>query len=60
VVDSQPPQPGNFTVTFPPGTQQATFYVLRQTAGQATTVPLTVIDGCGAWPTFVGGGPTAF
>jgi hypothetical protein len=32
----------------------------RVTAGQAATAILTVTDGCGAWPTFVGGGPTAF
>lgn len=32
----------------------------RVTAGQAATVELTVTDGCGAWPTIVGGGPTAF
>ena len=24
------------------------------------TVPLTVIDGCGDWPTFFGGGASAF
>jgi hypothetical protein len=36
------------------------FYVVRQTAGQASTVSLTVTGGRGAWPTFVGGGPSAF
>ncbi len=34
--------------------------VHRLTAGQPATVELTVTDGCGAWPTFVGGGPQAF
>ncbi|HEY7068438.1 MAG TPA: hypothetical protein VII06_43725 [Chloroflexota bacterium] len=34
--------------------------VRRTTAGQAATVELTVTDGCGAWPTFVGGGASAF
>jgi len=53
-------QSGNFTVTLPAGTTQAFFTVRRATTGQAVTVPLTVVDGCGAWPTFVGGGPTAF
>ena len=28
--------------------------------GQASTVALVVTDGCGDWPTFFGGGPTAF
>ncbi len=34
--------------------------VRRVTPGQATTVQLVVRDGCGDWPTFVGGGPGAF
>ncbi|HEY7063790.1 MAG TPA: choice-of-anchor Q domain-containing protein [Chloroflexota bacterium] len=34
--------------------------VHRVTAGQAATVELTVSDGCGSWPTLVGGGPTSF
>jgi hypothetical protein len=34
--------------------------VHRQAAGQAATVELTVTDGCGQWPTFLGGGPGAF
>jgi hypothetical protein len=29
-------------------------------AEQAATVELSVTDGCGSWPTFVGGGPSAF
>jgi hypothetical protein len=33
--------------------------VSRVTAGQATTIPLIVVDGCGEWPTFVGGGASA-
>jgi CSLREA domain-containing protein len=41
-----------------PATIQLTVH--RTTAGQAATVELTVNDGCGAWPTFVGGGPAAF
>jgi len=35
------------------------FAVERLSPGQATTVPFTVIDGCGVWPTFVGGGTSA-
>jgi hypothetical protein len=34
--------------------------VHRLTPGQAATVQLAVTDGCGTWPTFVGGGPGAF
>jgi hypothetical protein len=49
---------GAFTVTLPAGTQQTTFTVRRATAGQAMTVPLTVVDACGDWPTFVGRGPS--
>jgi hypothetical protein len=30
------------------------------TNGTAATAELTVTDGCGDWPTFVGGGPGAF
>ena len=39
---------------------QATIFVRRQTAGQATTARIVVEDACGDWPTFVGGGPGAF
>jgi hypothetical protein len=49
-----------FTVSYPAGTTQATFAVGRLTAGQASTASLVITDGCGAWPTFVGGGPSAF
>jgi hypothetical protein len=49
----------NVSVTLPTPTTQATFTVRRVSAG-AVTVPLTVIDGCGAWQTFVGGGTSAF
>jgi len=30
------------------------------TAGQSVTVPVTIMDACGDWPTVVGGGPEAF
>jgi hypothetical protein len=51
---------GNFALALAPGTQVSTFIVRRLTAGNATTVPLSVVDRCGAWPTFVGGGANAF
>jgi hypothetical protein len=50
---------GTYSATLPGGTQQATFHVRRSSAG-ATTVPMTVVDACGEWKTFVGGGASAF
>jgi hypothetical protein len=47
-------------IAFPSPVTSTTLIVRRVTAGQATTVPLTIVDGCGEWKTFVGGGPTAF
>jgi VCBS repeat-containing protein len=46
-------------VTIPSGTTALDFTVERLTPGQATTVPFTVVDGCGEWPSFVGGGANA-
>jgi hypothetical protein len=37
-----------------------TLTVHRVVAGQAATLEFVVTDGCGDWPTFVGGGPSAF
>ena len=51
---------GTFTVTPPGGAEQVTFTARRATANLATHVPFEVVDGCGAWETFVGGGPRAF
>jgi YVTN family beta-propeller protein len=48
-----------FTYTVPAATDRVTFTVQRLSAGPATTVPLTVTDLCGSWPTLVGGGATA-
>jgi hypothetical protein len=48
---------GSFSYT--PSGSTLTFTV-RRAAGGSTTVPFTVTDSCGTWPTFVGGGPTAF
>jgi outer membrane protein assembly factor BamB len=52
--------PGNFTITLPAGTQATTFTVRQAVVGQPASVPLTVVDDCGEWPTFIGGGPQAF
>jgi hypothetical protein len=46
-------------VALVPGTRQTVFVIQRLNSG-AVIVPLTVIDGCGEWRTFVGGGPNAF
>ena len=53
-------RPGGFAVDLPPNTQQMTFHLKRVAPGAAATIPLTVVDSCGGWPTFVGGGPAAF
>lgn len=47
------------TVTLPPCTSQVSLAVERATPGHAATVPFIVVDNCGAWPTFVGGGSAA-
>ena len=46
-------------VTPPANASALDFTVERVTPGQATTVPFTVVDGCGEWPTLVGGGTNA-
>src|SRR5581483_11108956 len=57
-------QAGNFTLTPANGLTSFTFTVASTSAqsgggGQAITVPMTVVDDCGEWPTFVGGGAQA-
>jgi hypothetical protein len=47
------------TVTIPANAVGVDLVVRRVAAGQPTTVPLTVVDGCGEWTTFVGGGAAA-
>jgi Bacterial Ig domain len=48
-----------FDYQAPANTIGLDFVVQRVTVGQAATVRFTVVDGCGAWHTFVGGGPGA-
>jgi uncharacterized repeat protein (TIGR01451 family) len=48
------------TVSLPTLPASIVLTVRRVTAGQPTTVELIVTDGCGTWPTFVGGGASAF
>ena len=50
----------NSSLSVPPGAQQLTFVVRRVSSGRSTTVSVVVVDGCGDWPTLVGGGPGAF
>jgi uncharacterized protein YkwD len=49
----------NTTVNIAAGTRQVTLVVRRAAGGAAVTVPLTLTDACGDWPTFVGAGPNA-
>jgi hypothetical protein len=49
---------GDFTVPIAQS-GPVTFFVNR-VGSSAATVTLLVTDGCGTWPTFVGGGPGAF
>jgi hypothetical protein len=48
------------TVPLPAHPASIVVTVHRITDGQPTTVELVVTDGCGDWPTFIGGGPSAF
>ncbi len=50
---------GRFAHAVPPGTAELTFTIERVTPGQSTTVHLAVVDTCGTWKTFVGGGTAA-
>jgi hypothetical protein len=58
-VGGQSGRTGVFTAGLSGTSPTAGFTVRRATPG-AATVSLTVVDRCGAWPTFVGGGPSAF
>jgi lysophospholipase L1-like esterase len=49
-----------FSVTLAGSPASVTGTVTRLHAGEAVHVPLVALDQCGAWPTFVGGGPNAF
>lgn len=50
----------NFTVALPARPVSVTLSVTRDPVGVPVHVPLVVVDQCGDWYTFVGGGPTAF
>ncbi len=48
-----------FMVNLAARTSQKTFVIQQPSPGQAVTVPLVVVDACGPWSTFVGGGTSA-
>lgn len=50
---------GTFTYQLPSAAPQIGFSV-RRLAGGAATVPVVVVDDCGEWRSFVGGGAAAF
>ena len=50
---------GPYTFTPTEGRAEHGFVVARVAPGQPATVPFTVVDSCGEWRTFVGGGPDA-
>jgi len=55
------PRTPPFTYTLATPTGQVAFDTARQGgAGTPVTVPFTVVDGCGPWSTFVGGGSQAW
>ncbi len=59
-VGGEPERDGSFTYT-PSSLSPSVDLAVRRVSGSVTTnVPLVVTDGCGDWPTFVGGGPAAF
>jgi uncharacterized protein (DUF1501 family) len=58
-VNGQSGQTGSFTYAPASATAQASF-IVRRAAGGPATVPIVVVDDCGEWPTFVGGGASAF
>ena len=47
------------TFTPPANATSVDFTVTRATPGSGTNVAFTVVDSCGEWPTFVGGGTSA-
>jgi hypothetical protein len=50
----------NFVVPLANAPTSVSGTVTRTRAGEAVHVPMVVVDQCGPWQTFVGGGPNAF
>jgi hypothetical protein len=51
---------GTFVHPLTPPVAQTSIYVRRPASSGSATVHLRVVDACGEWPTFVGGGQTGF
>jgi hypothetical protein len=51
---------GNAVVPLPGRPVAVEILVRRLVPGLAATAQLVLVDDCGTWPTFVGGGPGAF
>jgi hypothetical protein len=49
-----------FTYNPPPGTNQVILTLNRVSSESGVTLPLVLMDACGSWRTFAGGGPAAF
>jgi hypothetical protein len=58
-IPGRPASSGAFTLDLPAGTTHTAFTVHR-TASGPVNMPFTIVDGCGEWGTFVGGGAGAF
>jgi hypothetical protein len=58
-VGGQTGRTGAFVVNLP-GTSPSTSFVVRRAQAGAATVSMAVVDRCGRWKTFVGGGANAF
>ena len=56
---SQSPAVPPFTVSLPPGTTTYTFVVQRAAPDLGAAASFVVVDSCGEWPAFVGGGRDA-
>ena len=50
---------GGFTQPLPGTSQTYEFFLRRETASQAATARFTVVDSCGDWTSFAGGGASA-
>jgi len=50
---------GNFSQPVLGNVATYSFFIRRETAGQAATARFRVVDGCGEWQTFAGGGANA-
>jgi hypothetical protein len=48
------------SLTLPGGTSAVQLRITRVDASRSVMLPLNIVDGCGSWATFVGGGPGAF